>query len=854
MADNDDTHQDNPNVDKKAETKPKVKVNRTSAMSEATEATDQAHNNQKTTTRSSSKRGTKRQPNKPVDPALLDGFAQQVNALLQDFFGGIVDEEVSLDVLGLTSARSVELTNLVATKLGVQLPYDSLVEFCATPAIFRTYVVSRMAHNYSSKSASLQPSQKRHLSRMHPNYKITWATLGILQAILSVVLLLLCTATLLPIGYCWTPLADRGLYALVVPLYLVSGTTLLIVVKWIVVGRYRPRCISVPSWLYLQWWFVDRLVHLWEIWMGRFLLDTTWLAWVYVLLGAHVSISSNFKGFIREFDLVTVAPHATLDYPCTRARIFSSWEDMDRGPTMLLKPIVIGPKAVVRGMLEPGVVVGKRALVERLAVVPADAMIPERQRVAGNPAVQIGPAPKLQYYGWGLIGFLKTTWMVLDLWFFWSLVPATRYINREWFGVWKSWGIHDLGRGNGNATNDAFAGFTLGAFISFAFCYSILMLLSSVAVKFLLLGSRSPGRYREYSWQHFVDWAADYHYSMAMLGFQMVARNSRLANIILMMHGMNIDLASKVDLATFKPSQLDLIRMRRSTIIQCTFDIKQDFEFRTTLIKDSTIGYGSHIGPGVLIDKGVVAPLSIVLEDVDKAVLLHKNDLVSNWALYGWELVKLVLYGLFLVLFYIAIYPAYEYWMLFVSDAPGGLAWLVLTGSLVILTCAWGVVLLLLQWMALAGASEDKPHPWSVIFYNVHHSFVDTFQEWSPAWNLLYGTQLFNDILRFLGVSIHGRALLFPDRLFDFSLLTIDERSVVDGARLSGTNNLYENIQLGPSYASGIVYEGTLIMANGNTFAKRTGPWRAILLNAYTVASQLANKKKQQEDPHTTVI
>jgi len=61
-----------------------------------------------------------------------------------------------------------------------------------------------------------------------------------------------------------------------------------------------------------------------------------------------------------------------------------------------------------------------------------------------------------------------------------------------------------------------------------------------------------------------------------------VDRNSRLANIFLMLHGMNIDLASKVDLACFRPSQLDLIKVRKSFITKCTFDLKYNDQFRVS--------------------------------------------------------------------------------------------------------------------------------------------------------------------------------------------------------------------------------------------------------------------------------
>ena len=37
------------------------------------------------------------------------------------------------------------------------------------------------------------------------------------------------------------------------------------------IGRYQEVQVGVPSTYYLRWFFVDRLVHIWEIWVGSFI-------------------------------------------------------------------------------------------------------------------------------------------------------------------------------------------------------------------------------------------------------------------------------------------------------------------------------------------------------------------------------------------------------------------------------------------------------------------------------------------------------------------------------------------------------------------------------------------------------
>ncbi|CAB9500899.1 expressed unknown protein [Seminavis robusta] len=747
---------------------------------------------------------------KRIDPDTLAKYTNQVTSLLEEHFGAIKDDEATFEDMGLTSAKAIELNTQVAKSLGVTMPHDYLYEFCATPAIFKTYVVSRMSQDESFETVPRRPVVER---KMHPKYKLRWGTMGIYQAVLAVVILLLCTLSLLPCWYLFDALWKVDMLSLLVPIYMVSATAVLVVTKWVVVGHYRAKKISAPSLLYLQFWFVDRLVAIWECYVGRFLLDTPWLCGVYMLLGANISLSCNLKGFIREFDLVTIEPYATLDYPCLQARSFQSWDVMERGPTMIFRSITIGTKSYVRGFLSPGVRVGRKAHVAKLSVVPEGSVIPEKTLAAGNPAVLAGSAPKHTYYGWGLFSLLKTIFMYFDLWLFFLLAKMAALVTKAVLG-------------GGNGTNDL----NIWAFLCFLFVYAISMLVSSVLVKWLLIGRRNPGPAREYVWQAFADWAADYHFSLAILLYRIVASQSRLSNLLLMLHGMSLDFASKVNIACFPPSKVDMICMRRSFVANCTFDVRKNGEFRKTIIEDSTIGSGSHIAPGMSLCRAVVPPLSFVGEDVDKKGMKHMSHLVNSWRLYFHEIVNLYLHCVFIAVFYVTLLPAYKYWMLFYeAGINGGHFWIVSVGVITILTYTWALVLLVLQAIALCGVSEKRPYPWSMPFYNVYQSFLDTFQEYSLAWHVLYGTQLLNDCIRLLGANVHGRALLFARSFADFPLLTIGDKAVVDGARVSGNVTLYDFVELAPSYTSGIVYDGSVIMGNGLGIKQRIGPFRAIV-------------------------
>jgi len=60
---------------------------------------------------------------------------------------------------------------------------------------------------------------------------------------------------------------------IVIPTWMVSFSFTVILMKWLIIWKYKEGIVSIPSFAYLQWWFVDRVVALWEFWVGRFILD-----------------------------------------------------------------------------------------------------------------------------------------------------------------------------------------------------------------------------------------------------------------------------------------------------------------------------------------------------------------------------------------------------------------------------------------------------------------------------------------------------------------------------------------------------------------------------------------------------
>ncbi|KAJ8612594.1 hypothetical protein CTAYLR_009800 [Chrysophaeum taylorii] len=102
------------------------------------------------------------------------------------------------------------------------------------------------------------------------------------------------------------------LLPLVIPLFMLSLATLIILAKWLVIGRYRVGTTLRGTPFFLRWWVVDRLIDQFDLWVGMFIYDTLFINCFYVLMGTEVSLRARIKVLLREFDLVSVGSHATV--------------------------------------------------------------------------------------------------------------------------------------------------------------------------------------------------------------------------------------------------------------------------------------------------------------------------------------------------------------------------------------------------------------------------------------------------------------------------------------------------------------------------------------------------------------
>ena len=161
--------------------------------------------------------------------------------------------------------------------------------------------------------------------------------------------------------------------------------------KWLLIGRYRPRCEPVWGGFYLRHWLVLRVAGLipWTLLSGTVFFNLALRA-----LGAkigrrvHIHRGVNLQrggwDLIELGDDVTIAQEATLEVG-----------ELESGH-LLFDRIVIGAGATldIRANLGRGTTVGEGAYVDALSWLPPGTVIPAGERYSGVPAVRVGDAPE----------------------------------------------------------------------------------------------------------------------------------------------------------------------------------------------------------------------------------------------------------------------------------------------------------------------------------------------------------------------------------------------------------------------------------------------------------------------------
>ena len=136
---------------------------------------------------------------------------------------------------------------------------------------------------------------------------------------------------------------------------------------------------------------------------------------------------------------------------------------------------------------------------------------------------------------------------------------------------------------------------------------SFLNILVSVALKWLLVRRRTTEeRLRPTLCVKLANWVCDYHFRVSSALFRTLTAGSKIWNVILRLHGLDVDFQSAiVSNDIFPPSKVDQLRVRRSFVSAGVI-----FQLGGAIdILDSTVGYRVNVGSGVQIHRSSVAAM-----------------------------------------------------------------------------------------------------------------------------------------------------------------------------------------------------------------------------------------------------
>eukprot|EP00548_Thalassiothrix_antarctica_P016805 CAMPEP_0194185194 /NCGR_PEP_ID=MMETSP0154-20130528/41548_1 /TAXON_ID=1049557 /ORGANISM="Thalassiothrix antarctica, Strain L6-D1" /LENGTH=855 /DNA_ID=CAMNT_0038903361 /DNA_START=264 /DNA_END=2828 /DNA_ORIENTATION=- len=334
------------------------------------------------------------------------------------FFGNNFNSDLSWEELGLSSIASVQLRDAIYSAYTISLPPDCF-ELYTSPNKLKDYILSNQGLLIQQKLPPLVAIR---------SWDLSWIVTTSIQALCSIFLLFVFSFPIVPSWYVGKYMVNNASVTtqsigiekndlswvwipIVIPTWIISFTILTVLLKWIVIGKYREGTTSLSSLAYLRWWFVDRNIALWEFWVGRLILNTPLINIFYFLMGAKIHRSATVDALIREFDLVEVGQNASVEHQI-RCHKFKYGNDSNDTFFLEFRSIIIRDGSTVKGMLSPGCTVYENATIEKLSVVPEGGQVSINTTAIGNPAylVRGGEQPMSLHHSWLVLGILKLLW------------------------------------------------------------------------------------------------------------------------------------------------------------------------------------------------------------------------------------------------------------------------------------------------------------------------------------------------------------------------------------------------------------------------------------------------------------
>jgi non-ribosomal peptide synthetase-like protein len=284
-----------------------------------------------------------------------------------------------------------------------------------------------------------------------------------------------------------------AIFVVLYPLMLLTA----IVVKWLVIGRYRPGAYPLWGVYFLRWWFVTAIQSAVPI---AYLTGTPLLNIYFRLMGAKIgrNVYLGTEDFAI-YDLLTIGDDTSIG--SDSGALGCTVED----GMLLIGTVTIGKRCFVgtRSILRENTVMEDDAALEDLSLLPRGGKIPHGETWLGSPARPSGraketspaqPLAKWRHFAVGMLhaaGLLIFPLLVVS-----AILPGIIAMNEL------------------NYADDYYWYLFLSPFVGLSFV--ILLALEIVVVKWLLLGRVKPGRHPLHSFFYFRKWFADQTFRLSL--------------------------------------------------------------------------------------------------------------------------------------------------------------------------------------------------------------------------------------------------------------------------------------------------------------------------------------------------
>ncbi len=279
------------------------------------------------------------------------------------------------------------LASLITSELRQQPQFEGLsVKEMYTRRTIGALALAVDATAAAAASAAPAAEALRPLRRASHTTRVFTAVLqaaSVFLFYLVPVLILNGSLTLRPQLAQWSDGALLGAFIAAVLGYVPVACGLVILFKWLVIGRFKAG--EYPLWglYYFRFWLVKKLV---EAAPTQLLSATPYLGVFYRLLGANIG-HGVYLGSTRlmTFDLLTLADGASI---AREAGLLGYRVERDR---LILGPIRVGRDAYVglRAVLENDTELGDESELDDLSVLAAGHRIPAREAWRGSPSQRV---------------------------------------------------------------------------------------------------------------------------------------------------------------------------------------------------------------------------------------------------------------------------------------------------------------------------------------------------------------------------------------------------------------------------------------------------------------------------------